>query len=102
VALEHWRAAIGVSPNNATALRRAAWILATNPALRDGPEALALAVRALLLTHSQDAATLDTLAAAYAENRRFEDAIATARRAIAADPAQAPAIRQRIEQYQIE
>jgi tetratricopeptide (TPR) repeat protein len=101
VALEHWRAAIGVSPNNATALRRAAWILATNPALRDGPEALALAVRALLLTHSQDAATLDTLAAAYAENRRFEDAIATARRAIAADPAQAPAIRQRIEQYQI-
>ncbi|MGD0579217.1 MAG: tetratricopeptide repeat protein, partial [Bryobacteraceae bacterium] len=100
-ALEHWRAAIGLSPNNATALRRAAWILATSQALRDGPEALALAVRALLLTHTQDCATLDTLAAAYAENGRFEDAIATARRAIAADPAQAPAIQRRIERYQL-
>jgi tetratricopeptide (TPR) repeat protein len=101
VALEHWRAAIGLSPNNAMALRRAAWILATSPALHNGPEALALAVRALLLTHSQDCATLDTLAAAYAENRRFEDAITTARRAVAADPAQAQAIQRRIEQYEL-
>jgi cytochrome c-type biogenesis protein CcmH/NrfG len=64
LALEHWRAAVRLRPNNATALRRVAWILATNAELRDGPEALALAVRALLLTHSQDCATLDTLAAA--------------------------------------
>jgi tetratricopeptide (TPR) repeat protein len=101
LALEHWRAAVRLRPNNATALRRVAWILATNAELRDGPEALALAVRALLLTHSQDCATLDTLAAAYAENRRFEDAITTARRAVAADPAQAQAIQRRIEQYEL-
>jgi len=101
VALEHWRAAIELGPNNATALRRAAWIRATNAELRDGPEAVALAVRALLLTHSPDAPTLDTLAAAYAESGRFEDAIATARRAIATDPAQAPAIQGRIEVYKL-
>ena len=109
LALEHWRAAIRLRPNNATALRGAAWILATNADLRDGPEALALAVRALLLTHSQDSATLDTLAAAYAENGRFEDAISIARTAVAAvpdqasaeAPAQASAIRRRIAQYQL-
>ncbi len=99
-ALKHWLASIRVSPNNPTALRRAAWILATNESLRNGSEAQALAVRALLLTGPKDAATLDTLAAAYAENNRFDDAIATARRAIAADPAMAPAIQPRIERYQ--
>lgn len=99
-ALDHWRETIRLHPNNATALRRAAWILATNQTLRNGSEALAMAVQALLLTNSKDSATLDTLAAAYAENNRFEDAIATARRAIAADPAQAQAIQRRIERYQ--
>ena len=82
-------------------MRRAAWILATNAELHNGPEALELATRALLLTHSQDAATLDTLAAAYAENGRFEDAIATAERAIGLDASQAAAIRRRIEQYNL-
>jgi tetratricopeptide (TPR) repeat protein len=99
-ALDHWREAIRLGPNNATALRRAAWILATNQALRNGPEAQALAVRALQLTSSRDSAALDTLAAAYAENNRFEDAIATARRAIAADPAQAQVIQRHVEQYE--
>ena len=100
-ALDQWRETLRVNPNNATALRRAAWILATNQALHDGPEALALANRALLLTGSKDAALFDTLAAAYAQNDRFEDAIATARRAIAADPTRAQAIERRIEQYKI-
>ncbi len=99
-ALEHWRAVIRLRPNNATALRRAAWILATNETLRNGPEAQALAVRALLLAPRRDWATLDTLAAACAENDRFEDAIANARAAIAADPSQATAIQRRIDQYQ--
>jgi hypothetical protein len=99
-ALEHWRESIRLSPGNATALRRAAWILATNQTLRNGPEALAMAVRAMQITGSRDSATLDTLAAAYAENNRFEDAIATARRAIAAHPAQAQAIQRHLERYQ--
>lgn len=63
--------------------------------------ALLLATRALLLLHSPDAATLDTLGAAFAENRRFEEAITEASRAVALDPVQAQAIRRRIEQYQL-
>jgi tetratricopeptide (TPR) repeat protein len=98
--LPHWREVLRLNPNNPIALRSAAWILSTSPTLRNGPEALAMAVRALQLSNSRTAALLDTLAAAYAENNRFEDAIATARRAIAADPSQAPAIQPRIERYQ--
>ena len=99
-ALEHWRETIRLRPNNAAAHRHAAWILATNQTLRDGSEALAMAARALLLANVRDSATLATLAAAYAEKNRFEDAIATARRAIAADPAQAQTIQRHIERYQ--
>lgn len=97
--LHHLRECIRLHPNHAGALRRAAWLLATRPARGDAAEALALAVRALLLDNPPGAATLDTLAAAYAASGRFEDAIAAARRAIAADPAQAPAITRRIERY---
>jgi tetratricopeptide (TPR) repeat protein len=99
-ALAQLRRALALDPNDAAALGRAAWILATDRTLRNGPEALALAVRALERAGAGEAAALDTLAAAYAENHRFEDAIATARRAMAADPARAPAIERRIERYQ--
>jgi tetratricopeptide (TPR) repeat protein len=99
-ALSHLREAISLSPNNAGALRRAAWILATDPRLHDGAEALRLAVRAAMLTKSEDASTLAVLAAAYAEKGRFEDAEATAQRALpGADPARKPAIERQIERY---
>ena len=51
-ALAHWRAAIDLAPTDAVALRQAAWILATSsqPSLRNGQEALALAVRAAEVT----------------------------------------------------
>ena len=83
-ALEHWRAHLALRPNDAAALRDAAWILATSPeaGVRNGGEAQALAVRAISLA-GRDALTLDCLAAAYAEQGRFEDALATARRAAA-------------------
>ena len=103
-ALEHWRRGLQDRPNDATALREAAWILATsaNASLRNGPQALAFAVRALLLNKpggasskqpvvgqargtaggKQSVELLDTLAAAYAECGRFADAALTARRAL--------------------
>jgi len=96
-ALEHWRAA--ALPNNVTALRAAAWILATNGELHNGVAALELAKRAAMLTQGRDGAALDVLAAAYAEAGQFEDAIATARRAVAEDPSRAKAIERRIDQY---
>jgi hypothetical protein len=55
-----------------------AWLLATAPdsAVRDGPRALALA-EALVAWKADDAAYLDTYAAAHAEVGRFDDAVRT-------------------------
>ncbi len=80
-ALEQWRQ----GTNDAAALRRQAWVLATCPlpSVRDGHEAVALAVRALERSGRKDAAVWDTLAAAYAEAGKFADAELTAERALA-------------------
>jgi tetratricopeptide (TPR) repeat protein len=84
-ALAQWRDGIRLQPNDVPALRQAAWVLATCPerSIRNGSEAVALAVRAIQLSGGKDAAVLDTLAAAYAETGRFADAALTARRALA-------------------
>ena len=64
------------------AYNRLAWQLATDPrdALRNGQEAVLYADKALAATRSS--ATLDTLAAAYAEAARFKEAISTQRSAL--------------------
>ncbi len=90
-------AAIARSANDAGMLKRAAWVLATssNAAVRNGARAVELANRAVAATNSRDPIALDTLAAAYAETGRFDDAGAAVRRALdlmppgdAAGPAQ--------------
>jgi Flp pilus assembly protein TadD len=96
-ALAHWRAAVRLQPNNAKALLGAAWILATRENLRDGEEALALARRALL-ANPKDAEALKVLAAAFAESGRFEDAVSTARRALALGPG--AAVREQLVRYE--
>jgi len=60
-----------------------AWALATNPEAkkRDGQLAVTLAERACDQTHYQLTETVGTLAAAYAEAGRFDDAIAMAQKA---------------------
>jgi len=84
-ALEHWRAAIRAEPDNVLALAQTAQVLATSPdaSLRNGAEAVTLAERAARLSGGREPAVLDALAAAYAETGRFQDAAATARRALA-------------------
>lgn len=69
---------------NARALNGYAWLLATSPIaqIRDGQRALRHAHRAVGL--DRKAAYLDTLAAAYAELNRFEDAQAVQQQALAA------------------
>jgi predicted membrane-bound spermidine synthase/tetratricopeptide (TPR) repeat protein len=59
-----------------------AWILATyaDPELRDGDEAVRWAEQVVAIDGSGDPATLDTLAAAFAEAGRFDEAIAVANR----------------------
>ncbi len=56
---------------------------APDPALRNGPEAIALAQRALLAAGGRDAAATAILAAAYAEAGRFPEAYIAAVRAAA-------------------
>ncbi len=57
----------------------AAWLAATHPddSVRDAALALRLAGEADRLTHHRDPSILDTLAAAYAANGRFDEAVAT-------------------------
>ncbi len=66
------------------ALNNLAVLLATAPeaGLRNGAEAVQLAERACALTANRNPVMLTTLAAAYAEAGRFEEAIQTAQQAI--------------------
>ena len=61
-----------------------AWMLATapDPDLRNGAEAVEFARRAVELTGGDSCNELDTLAAAYAEAGRYDEAITTAERAL--------------------
>ncbi len=65
-------------------LNDTAWMLATNPnaSIRNGPEAVELAQRAVRLSDEREPAILGTLAAAYAEAGRFTEAVQTAHQAL--------------------
>lgn len=68
-----------------SALRSAAWLMATSPAanVRDGHAAVEFARRAAAGPRRKDPKALDTLAAAYAEASQFNKAINTENEAIA-------------------
>lgn len=70
-------AALAINPDNPAALNRLAWLHATCPLeeLRDGAAAVRDARRACELTGYQMPSYLDTLAAAFAELGRFDDAV---------------------------
>jgi tetratricopeptide (TPR) repeat protein len=61
-----------------------AWLLATCPVpeLRDAPQAIEIGEALAKATARKSSEPLDTLAAAYAEAGRFDDAVTTAREAI--------------------
>jgi len=81
--ITRFREVVKRDPNSPVALNNLACLLATvgDPSLRDGAEAVRLAERARELTESQNTSVLSTLAAAYAENGRFDEAVATAEKA---------------------
>lgn len=83
--ISYLRDALRWKPDDAEKLNNLAWIRATTPEakFRDGPEAVRLAERACDLTHFKTAVLVGTLAAAYAESGRFEDAVTTAQQAAA-------------------
>jgi arabinofuranosyltransferase len=78
------RKALAARPDDVAAANNLAWLLATCPAasLRNGNEAVEIARRGERLSAGKQAAVLDTLAAAYAENGRWPEAVQTARRAL--------------------
>ena len=83
-AIPHFQNAIQLTPDRTQPLNDLAWILSVHPDpnIRNPIEALQRARRAANLTSHQDASVLDTLAAAYAANGRFEQAVETAQKAI--------------------
>jgi hypothetical protein len=78
-AMEQYRIILQQNPNLPLALNNLAWLLATDedPKLRNGTEAVRLAERACDLTHYQTMTFISTLAAAYAEAGRFDEAVKT-------------------------
>ncbi|HEV2209260.1 MAG TPA: hypothetical protein VG167_10830 [Verrucomicrobiae bacterium] len=84
-ALDFYHEYLRLKPNDARVCNNLAWMLATasDAALRDAGQAVTLAERACKLTQYKEAIFVGTLAAAYAEAKRFEDAVNAAERAIA-------------------
>jgi tetratricopeptide (TPR) repeat protein len=83
-AITHFRETLHIRPNWEKPMNSLAWIFATHSEsnLRDPQEALSLALQACELADYQDPGLVDTLAAAYAAAGRFDDAIATAEKAV--------------------
>ena len=105
-ARDHWTTLMSYQPDEPDVLNSLAWLKATGeePQLRDPQDAVRLAKRACELTGFEDAAHLDTLAAAYAAAGKFTEAVETAEKAIelaesAGRGALADRIRKRLEYY---
>jgi tetratricopeptide (TPR) repeat protein len=100
-AMAEWQKSLEFNPDDGNALNNLAWVLAAAPesSLRDGAKAVGFAQRALHLSGKRNAMIFRTLAAAYAENGRFADAIETARRgADLATEQKNAALREELEQ----
>jgi tetratricopeptide (TPR) repeat protein len=82
-AIIEYQAALRLNPTNAAALNDLAWLraAASDARLRNGPEAVKLAEQACQLTAFREPLRVGTLAAAYAEAGRFEDAVKTGEKA---------------------
>jgi len=82
-AIADYSQAISINPKNAGAYNSISWLLATCPddKYRDGNKAIEFTKKILEL-EPDNSAILDTLAAAYAEAEKFEDAVKTQEKAI--------------------
>ncbi len=84
-AVQCYDRAVRMAPAFIETLNNLAWILAVDRdnEVRNPVRALALALKAAELSNSNDASVLDTLAAAYAANGQFAEALATAEQSMA-------------------
>ncbi|MBI5775724.1 MAG: tetratricopeptide repeat protein [Verrucomicrobia bacterium] len=83
-AIEHLRLAVQYSPNLPTTFNALAWILAAHPdpKIRNGEEAVKLATRAIELSGKPSARLMNTLAVAQAQAGKYDEALATAAKAV--------------------
>jgi tetratricopeptide (TPR) repeat protein len=83
-AIDSWQQALAILPGQLNVLNNLAWLLATasDPSLRDGARAVALAAQASQLSGGGNPAVLHTLAVAYAAEGNYSLAAVTARRAL--------------------
>jgi tetratricopeptide (TPR) repeat protein len=101
-ALKDYASAQQFDPNNIRAFNDAAWLLATCPveSMRNPKLAVQLAEQAEALSDLPVGNFLDTLAAAYAADGRFEDAVEAAEHALKVMPdAEKPPTAARLEKY---
>lgn len=97
--------ALQINSESARLLQLAAWVQATSPEdqVRNPDQAVAYAERAVELAEqagNQDYRFLDTLAAAFANANRFDEAISRATQAVPlAPPEQVAAVKKRLELY---
>ncbi|PYK31341.1 MAG: hypothetical protein DME57_04090 [Verrucomicrobia bacterium] len=77
-ALADFREGVKLMPQDDFTLNSLAWFLSTCPdaKFRNGNEAVAIAMKACTLSQWREANLVDTLAAAYAENGNFKEAVA--------------------------
>jgi tetratricopeptide (TPR) repeat protein len=83
-AIAHYERAVELQPEFAAACASLAWVLATSPdaSVRSGARAIGLAAEAQRLSGGSDPRFMATLAAAYAEGKRFSEAISTSQQAL--------------------
>ncbi|MDQ2920246.1 MAG: tetratricopeptide repeat protein, partial [Acidobacteriota bacterium] len=76
-AISDYTKAIELDPRDVQPYNNLAWLWATSPkeAVRDGKKAVEYALKAAELTNWQEPNVLDTLAAAYAEAGKFDEAV---------------------------
>ena len=83
-AIAYFQKALELKPNNPKNHILLAWLLATCPddSIRNGPKAIELVQQAGWPGGGENPLILTTLAAAYAENGQFPEAVASAQRAL--------------------
>lgn len=99
-AVVHMKRFLEIDPNNIDTKNNLAWILATSPDpnIRNPSEAIRFAQETCKATNFKAPNALDTLAAAYASDGRFADAVETAQKAInLADDANQPQLKSTIQ-----
>lgn len=96
---------IALSPQDDETLNALAWLRATCPdaSVRDGREAIRVGTKACELSGWKDSASIDTLAAAYAETGSFDRAVKLQKQALqlrSTDPELRPGMEKRLVSYQ--